>query len=205
MFDIVGDTAKANHCRAKCGPEDIKCQCQNPNRHALYSHLYLYINLMEWHTGHLRRRHLMPCQNITPLWLFSLTLTDYLVKAWSVLCLPSASSCWQAAESDGPAENGCIALDSKTHIHWPIYLLFVPLHNSQLMWCITFVHYQSLYFQILSWNYDCRAMVTVFINSKLQEEWQISWWLHIKRRTMRQLVFYSCWAINTGMTHHDLC
>lgn len=36
-----------------------------------------------------------------PLWLFSLSLTDYLVRTWSILCLPSASSCWQAAESHG--------------------------------------------------------------------------------------------------------
>lgn len=48
------------------------------------------------------------------------------------------------------------------------------------MWCITFVCYQSVFLQSLS-NCDYGAMATVLINLKLQEAWQISLTLNIKK------------------------
>lgn len=42
------------------------------------------------------------------------------------------------------------------------------------MWYMTFVCYQSVYRQILLWNYDYGAIVIVLIDSKLHGAWQIS-------------------------------
>lgn len=161
---------------------------QNPNRHALYSHLYLYINLMECHTGRLWRRHLMPCQNITPVTVrpnFDGLPCQGMERFMSPICLILLTGGWVRPE------NGCTAPHSNTHTHWPIYLLFVHLHNAQFIWYITLASYQSVYFQSMSWNHDYRSIVTILINLKLHEAWQISLTSNIQK-TIRQLVFY-CW------------
>lgn len=104
---------------------------ENPNRHALYSHLYLYINLMECHTGRLWRRHLMPCQNITPVTVLSnfdrlpCQGTEHFM---SPICLVLLTGGWVRPE------NGCTARRSNTHTHWPISLLFVHSHNARFVW-----------------------------------------------------------------------
>lgn len=127
----------------KRGPEDNKSQdmsTQNPHRHALYSHLYLYINLIEWHTGRLWRRHLMPCQNITPVTVlpnFDRLPCQGMERFMSPICL----DCWQVAESGGLASewmHRAALTHSHPHVHWPIYLLFVHSHNARHMWILTF-------------------------------------------------------------------
>lgn len=85
---------------SKCGPEDNKSQdmsMQNPHRHALSHHLYLYINLMEWHTGRLQRRHLMPCQNITPVTVlpnFDRLPCQGMQRFMSPICLVLLTGSW---------------------------------------------------------------------------------------------------------------
>ena len=123
MFEIQSDTEVNVGQRIT----EVKTWAHRiPHRRALHSHLYLYINIMEWHAGRLQRRHLMPCQNITPVTVlpkFDRLPCQGMEHFMSPIC----------RLTDGWVRRSGLRMDAWRHTHshtrWPVYRLFVRSHN----------------------------------------------------------------------------